>query len=230
MATCKTRILGPLAAALIALGGCSGAAATPSLTAMSSPSLTAAPTASPLPAPTASPTPTPKPTASPVATPDTSGVATRLVIAALKIDLPVVEVPSPPGFPYCNVASRWSANGLFVSPGLPGATYILAYARSGMFLPLLLASQVNNGKALIGKKVEVYTSADWRFTYSMTAVHRHVATDDRYLPGATSPELWLQTGESPTSFPILLVAAALVSASPSSHAVAQPSPKPVVCP
>lgn len=191
------------------------------------PSPTGLPTAQATLVPTAPPTPTASPT------PDTGGLATRIVISSLKIDLPVVEEPAPPGLPSCNVANRWSANGLFVSPGLPGATYILAYSRPGMFLPLLLASQVNDGRTLIGMKVEVYTSADWRFTYSITAVHRHVATYGSHaLDGpraATSPELWLQTGEDSSGTRILLVSATLVSASPASHAAAQPPPKVVAC-
>jgi len=164
--------------------------------------------------------------------PDTSGVATRIVIASLKIDLPVVELPAPPGFPYCNVAMRWLADNRLVSPGLPGATYILAQPQAGMFLPLLQDSQVNNGKALKGKKVEVYTSADWLFTYSITEVHRHVVPDSHTLDGplaARSPELWLQTGDGPARSTNLLVAAKLVSANPTSHAAAQPLPKIVVC-
>lgn len=209
------------------LAGC-GSTAAPSAAA-ESPSLSPAATSTVQPTPASTPTPTP----SPVSTPDTSGMATRIVIGPLKIDLPVVELPAPPGLPYCNVANRWWDEGVFVAPGLPGATYILAYPRPGMFLPLLQASQVNNGQALIGMKVEVYTSADWLFTYSITAVHRHVvATNSHVLDGpraATGPELWLQTGESPTGSLILLVAATLVSASPASHAVAQPSPKVVAC-
>ena len=167
----------------------------------------------------------------PSPTPDTSGVATRIVIASLKIDLPVVEQP-PSGLTPCNVAMWWNLS-LFVSPGLPGATYIYAYARAGMFLPLLQASQMNNGTAMIGMKVDVYTSADWLFTYQIYAVHRHVATDSHELDGpraAKSPELWLQTGEGPVGTPtVLLVAGTLVSATPASRTTAQPSPKPVAC-
>jgi hypothetical protein len=190
-------------------------------------------TPSPSLAPTPSPTltPTPKPTPEPSPTPDTSGVATRIVITSLKIDLPVVELPAS-GVTSCNVA-MWLNELLFVSPGLPGATYILAYARAGMFLPLLQASQVNNGAAMIGMKVDVYTSADWLFTYQIYAVHRHVATDSHAFDGpraAKSPELWLQTGEGPVGTPTdLLVAGTLVSANPATPATAQPSPKPVAC-
>jgi sortase (surface protein transpeptidase) len=102
-----------------------------------------------------------------------------------------------------------------------------------MFLPLLQASQVNNGTAMIGMKVDVYTSANWLFTYQISAVHRHVPSDAHALDGpqaAKDPELWLQTGEGPEgTTTVLLVAAALVSATPSSRASAQPAPKPVVC-
>ena len=155
------------------------------------------------------------------------------MIASLKIDLPVVEVPAPPTRPYCGVAMWWTDIGNFVSPGRRGSTYILAQPRAGMFLPLLQASQVSDGKALIGTKIEVFTSADSLFTYSITEVHRRVASDRHVLDlplAATSPQLWLQTGDSPTGAAVLLVGAALVSASKASQAAAQPSPKIVACP
>jgi hypothetical protein len=126
------------------------------------------------------------------------------------------------------------SNGLpFVLPGRPGATYILAHPRAGMFLPLLNASLVNNGKAMIRMMVDVYTSRNWRFTYAISAVHRHVVTDGHAYDGplaATSPELWLQTGEGPRGTRTALqVAAKLESKIPASQAEAQPSAKPVTC-
>ena len=224
-------ILGPVGAAMFATGGCSGAVATPSPTILRSPLLTSAPTASPTSTSGATPTPTRAPTPAP--TPDTTGVATRIVIASLRINLPVVEFPTPPAPFYCNVAMWWSDNGNFVLPGRRGSTFILAQPRAGMFLPLLQASQVSDGKSLIGSKVEVYTSADWQFTFSIAEVRRHVKNgrDTLDLPlGATSPELWVETGEGGIASPVLLVGATLVSASSASHAAAQPSPKIVACP
>ena len=223
MTSYKTSILGVLAAALFGLAGCSNATVSSSPTVPSLPSVTLAPAPSPTPTPTSEPTPSPTPT------PDTSGIATRIVIASLKIDLPVVGLPPPP-LVYCNVAMWWN---LFVSPGLPGATYILAYAKAGMFLPLLQASQVNNGMAMVGMRVDVYTSADWLFTYQISAVHRHVAPDAHALDGpnaATGPELWLQTSEGGSvGSTLVLVEADLVSATPASHTAAQPSPQATQC-
>ncbi|HEX7431586.1 MAG TPA: hypothetical protein VF293_05280, partial [Candidatus Limnocylindrales bacterium] len=85
----------------------------------------------------------------------------------------------------------------------------------------------------IGMTVDVYTSRNWRFTYAISAVHRHVIPDAHAYDGplaATSPELWLQTGEGPVGTRMdLLVAAKLVSEIPASQAEAQPSAKPVTC-
>jgi hypothetical protein len=103
-----------------------------------------------------------------------------------------------------------------------------------MFLPLLQASEVNDGTAMIGMKVDVYTSANWLFTYQISAVHRHVPSNDGHVldgpRGAKGPELWLQTGEGPAgSTTVLLVAAKLASATLANQASAQPSAQPVAC-
>ena len=49
---------------------------------------------------------------------------------------------------------------------------------TGMFLPLLRASQKNNGKRMLGMTVEVYTSDDWRYLYTITEVRRHTRSLD----------------------------------------------------
>ena len=174
------------------------------------------------------------PTTTPAPTPELGKAATRIVVSSLKIDMPAVELPVPPKLPYCGVAMWWSAGNRLVQPGLPGATYLVAQPRPGMFLPLLNASKLNDGSAMIGTKVDVYTAADWRFTYEISAVHRHVVPDGHALDdalSATTPELWLQTGEGPMGTKtVLLVAAKLVSASPATEADAQPLAKPVACP
>ena len=71
-------------------------------------------------------------------------VATRVRVAALKIDLPVVKPGKPTDYPLCNVAQWIGALG---QPGEGRATYLYAHARTGMFLPLLDASLTKKGRA-----------------------------------------------------------------------------------
>jgi hypothetical protein len=218
------RSLGALVLATALLAGC---ASQPAAQAPSAEAAAITPAPTPTPEPTPTPTPTPEPTPTPKPTPDTSGVATRIVVPSLKIDLPVVELP-PNGLPYCNVAEYLPT---LSRPGSPGTTYILAHARPGMFLPLLQASQVSDGKALVGMKVEVYTSADWLFTYSITRVLRHQSQ----LFNQPQEGLALQTGEGPSKgVPgytglVVIVVAQPLSSGPADHAAAHPTPHPVVC-
>lgn len=123
------------------------------------------------------------PSATPTADPDR--VATRVRIAALDIDLPVVKGPS--GYPYCNVAMYLKE---LRQPGQGGATYLFAHARTGMFLPLLETSE----KKQLGMVVEVWTSDDFRFLYEVVDVRRNQTSLDDPL-SAESEELWLQTSE-----------------------------------
>jgi len=97
---------------------------------------------------------TPQPSASAAAAPR---VATRVVIPALGIDLPVLR--GTDGFPLCD-AAMYLAD--LHQPGQKGATYIYAHARVGMFLPILNASKIDNGKRMIGMIVQVFTSDDLR--------------------------------------------------------------------
>jgi hypothetical protein len=103
-----------------------------------------------------------------------------------------------------------------------------------MFLPLLDASTVMNGQALLGARIELYSSADWIFTYIVNAVRRHVTpsgtTRLRAALASTTPELWLQTSEGPsTASTYLQVVASLANARPSDHAAANPAPRPTIC-
>ena len=185
---------------------------------------------------TAEPTPSPLitlpplesgaiPTASPTAPADR--VATRIRIAALKIDLAIVAPPSGANaYPYCNVAMYLKDLG---QPGQGRATYLYAHARTGMFLPLLDASLVQNGKSLLGMVVEVWTSDDQRFLYDITEVRRH-QTDLTDAANATSEQLWLQTSEGPKgTIPKLQVVAEPLSQEAADPADAHPVAKPVVC-
>jgi hypothetical protein len=154
-------------------------------------------------------------------------VATRVRIAALKIDLAVVA--PPPGdnaYPYCNVAMYLKDLG---QPGQGRATYLYAHARTGMFLPLLDASQVQNGRSMLGMVVEVWTSDNQRFLYDITEVRRH-QTDLNDAANATSEQLWLQTSEGPKgTVPKLQVVAEPLSQEAADPADAHPVAKPLVC-
>src|SRR5664279_906530 len=69
------------------------------------PSPTPLVSAAPIASPTLLPFPTPEASASASASPAAARVATRVVVPALRVDLPVVRPPSDPNaFPYCNVA------------------------------------------------------------------------------------------------------------------------------
>jgi hypothetical protein len=156
-------------------------------------------------------------------------VATRVVIPALGIDLAVVK---PPGgsnaYPYCNVA-MYLQGSPWRQPGQPGPTYLFAHARTGMFLPLLDQSKANDGAKMIGMLVQVYTSDDQLFLYSITDVRRHVLSLDRAL-AETHEILYLQTSEGPHGTPQKLQVVAMpLSSGPADHADAHPTPHPVVC-
>ena len=172
-------------------------------------------------------------------------VATRVVVPALRIDLPivsqateqVVRIPTPTGpkdtlFPYCNVAEYVTA---LSQPGRPGTTYLFAHARVGMFLPLLTASMLNNGASMLGYTVLVYTSDSKVYWYSIAKVKRGVSptgsavwTITKTPPGVQ--QLVLQTSEGPwDSSTKLQVLATFELVQPADPAQAHPTPHPVVC-
>lgn len=150
--------------------------------------------------------------------------ATRVRIPNYAIDLPVVAGPS--GYPYCNVAMYQK---ILWQPSEPGVTFIYAHARKGMFLPLLNASKVNNGAAMIGKLVYVYTDNSKMYTYKIVQVRRHV-TSIQSAVGVTSEQLWLQTSEGPNfTYPKLIVVAKRIAVAPASYAASHPTPRIVRC-
>lgn len=162
----------------------------------------------------------PPPSASPSADPDR--VATRVRIAALDIDLPVVAGPA--GYPFCDVAMYLEADGL-KQPGQGAATYLFGHARTGMFLPLLETSE----KQQIGMVVEVWTSDDYKFLYEIVDVRRAQLTLDD-AQAADSEELWLQTSEGPKGTKgKTQVIADLLSVERAAPADAHPIAKPVDC-
>jgi hypothetical protein len=153
-------------------------------------------------------------------------VATRVRVAALDIDLPVVPPGDANDYPLCDVAMWIGALG---QPGEGRATYLYAHARDGMFLPLLEQSKKKNGKKMLGMIVEVWTNDDQRFLYEITEVRRHQKTLDDAL-AATEDELWLQTSEGPKgTVGKLQVLAKPLSQEASDHKAAHPKAKPVVC-
>jgi hypothetical protein len=199
------------------------------------PAQATAPSPSPVasPGPSASPTllpfPTPGASAAASASPAVARVATRVVVPALRIDLPVMRPPNDPQhFPYCNVAEYVPS---LSQPGSPGTTYLYAHARVGMFLSLLLQSRINNGGAMVGMLVQVYTSDDQLFLYEIREVLRHQSD----LYNQPQEGLVLQTSEGPKKgVPgytglVLIIVAQPLSSGPATHAAANPTPKPVVC-
>jgi hypothetical protein len=150
--------------------------------------------------------------------------ATRVRVPYYKIDLPVVAGPS--GYPYCNVAMYQK---ILWQPTEPGVTFIFAHARTGMFLPLLTASKINNGAAMIGKLVYVYTSDSMRYTYKIVQVRRHVKSVQNAL-GITSEHLWLQTSEGPNfTYPKLIIVADRIEAKLVTYAASHPKAHIVHC-
>ena len=155
-------------------------------------------------------------------------VSTRIVIRRLGIDLPVMlQVGDSYGiYPLCDVALYQPQLG---QPGQGRATYIYAHAREGMFLPLLEQSERNDGAKMLGMTVEVYTSDDWRYVYTITEVRRHTRNLNDAL-NATTERLWMQTSEGPAGHvPKLQVVADFLSASKADPAAAHPPAHPRIC-
>jgi hypothetical protein len=172
----------------------------------------------------------PLPTEAPASsspTPPADRFATRVRVAALDIDLPVIK---PEGgadaYPWCGVAMYIQELG---QPGQGRAIYLYAHARAGMFLPILDASLVQNGRSMLGMVVEVWSSDDRRFLYEITEVRRHQLDLDDAL-SADSEELWLQTSEGPRGTPgKTQVIAKPISQEPADAADAHPEANPVDC-
>jgi len=150
--------------------------------------------------------------------------ATRVTVAGLGIDLPVVPGGSSV---LCDVAMYMKVAS---QPQEPGVTFIYAHARTGMFLPLLAASRVNNGASLVGRTVYVYTSDNHRLRYRITQVRRGQTSIQRMFE-VRGRQLWLQTSEGPSSSSTKLVVVALPAGDPVavSAAEARPTPRPGAC-
>jgi hypothetical protein len=219
--------------------------ATPGPVAVPAPFAPWLPTGSPLPPFTGEiPAPTPAPPGPPSSTPpppppstviDISSLVavktgnsrpTRIAIPALHIDLPVIK--GNPLYPKCDVA-QYMTN--FVFPGQPGTTYLYGHARAGMFLPLLNQSQINDGAAMIGMLVELWTADTKLHLYRINIVKRH-AVDFSLATNLSAGQhrLILQTSEGPHgTIPKLQIAAKPIGVYASTAALALPTPHPVTC-
>ena len=184
--------------------------------------------------PTAEPVVTPSPSSSAAASSSagptqgipSDAVATRVVVGALGIDLPIVKPPSDSAYPLCDVAMYIQELG---QPGSGRATYLYAHAREGMFLPILDASKVADGAAMLGMIVKVYRSDDRVSLYEVTEVRRHQLNLDDAVAAKTE-QVWLQTSEGPKGTrPKTQVVARFVSSGPADHAAAHPVAAPRVC-
>ena len=164
--------------------------------------------------------------ATPTATPFPSRHATRVKIPYLRIDNRVVKSPPKGVYPYCNVAMYLPTLG---QPGWGNTTFIFAHARVGMFLNMLKASKINNGAAMVGKTVYVYTNDNWRWQYQITKVYRH-QTDMHILKYITGEALVLQTSEGPRgTLQKLLVKSKYIGRVKVSYSAAHPLTRVVVC-
>src|SRR5712691_8554004 len=116
--------------------------------------------------------------------PAASRVATRVVIDQLDIDLPIIAQPNP-SYPSCNVAMYYQDPGLG-QPGGGRSIYLYAHARTGMFGPLyerVTLHRDGGAKSLLGMLVDVYTSDDQRYVYTITAIRPSVKADSHFLDG-----------------------------------------------
>lgn len=189
-----------------------------------------APTPSPIPTvAVVTPSPSPQITLPPIGsatpapatpTPDPDRVATRIRIASLGIDLPIIKGPS--GYPPCDVVMYLSA---LAQPGQGRATYLFAHARPGMFEPLLRTKAAG----LRNLVVEVWTSDDQLFRYEIAYVLRDQTNLDD-ATSATTEQLWMQTSQGPnSSFGYTQVVATPLDVSSADPADAHPAPKPRAC-
>lgn len=151
-------------------------------------------------------------------------LATRIAIPKYGIDLPMLK-QNGSAYPLCNVALYFAS---LSQPGEAGQGLIFAHARTGMFLPLLNASLVNNGAAMVGATVSVWMSDSALLTYRISRVMRHTFA----LPSdsSSSEHLYLQTSEGPHGTANkLLIELSRISSSVASYAAAHPTPHPVIC-
>ena len=218
---------------------CSGARADET-TELTTETFTAAPTiAAPSSTPSMAASSVPSPAApslsatqvvSPTPVADANHVATRVRVPDLRIDLAVVAPPKDLGaYPKCGVAMYLAA---LHQPGEDGATYLYAHARAGMFLPIFerAIQRLHGGpKSMLGLPVEVFTSDDLRYMYTIEEVRVHQTSLDDAARAKTD-ELWLQTSEGPKGTRGKTQVRALpVGVTTAKDPEAHPAAKPVTC-
>ena len=181
--------------------------------------------------------PSAEPSDAPSVTPKPSGSsgpahATRVVIPALKIDLPVVAGPN--GYPFCNVAMYIDNLGKPLrdlgQPGRGIATYLFAHARDGMFGPIYenAIAKHQPGK-MLGMIVQLYTSDNKLYLFEIKKVLLHQLSLDAAF-AADTEQLWLQTSEGPKGTPgKTQLKAQLLSVGDADPKDAHPKAKPVNC-
>ena len=181
--------------------------------------------------PTPSLAPSPSPTPSPT---EPRAIASRVVVASLGIDLPIVSDRlrvrgNRNNYPLCDVAQYMT---VLAQPGEEGTVYIYAHAQRGMFLPMLRASWRNDGAEMIGAIVEVYTTDRKLHLYEIYRVKRHatnLAVAYNLKPG--EHRLVLQTSEGPEGvIPKLQVIARPLGVVRTTREEAMPKPRPRPCP
>jgi hypothetical protein len=192
-------------------------------------------TASPPPGASTSPPASPASSLPPIVPPSPvdGAPASRIVIPSLNVDLAVMSGEAQvrgnrDNYPLCDVAQYLT---YYVDPGEAGTVYIYAHAQRGMFLPLLRASQRDDGAEMVGALVEVYTSDNRLHLYEIFRVKRHArdfALANNLEPG--EHRLVLQTSEGRTGhIPKLQVAARPIAVLPADPADANPEPNPRPC-
>jgi hypothetical protein len=101
-----------------------------------------------------------------------------------------------------------------------------------MFLPLLEASERDDGRELLGVTADVYTTDALRYRYEIWLVRRHI-TDRSIATDGLQPDeqrLVLQTSEGPSgTAEKFAVAATLVSIDPADPEAAVPEARPRDC-
>jgi len=216
-----------LTGVLILTASCSTAGGSES---SSSPAARATPSSS---AGSPSPSVLPSPTPAQEADAARDEVPSRIVVADLSIDLPIVSgdlvvTGNAPDYPLCDVAQYLTT---YRHPDRIGTTtWIYAHARPGMFLSLLEISEKDDGAALIGSEVEVYSTAGQRYTYRVTEVQRHAVDRSLALVASEARRLVLQTSEGPSgTVPKLQIAADFIEVTPSTTAESMPSAAPRDC-
>jgi hypothetical protein len=156
--------------------------------------------------------------------------ATRVRVPAqgvLNTTIDMAVVRGPNGYPYCNVAMYMGALNQPTEPA-PGATFIFAHARSGMFLPLLKQWQKNKGVDLIGKLAYVWTSNNKVHVYEIYLAKQ--TNDVQPAVGEVADRLWLQTSTGPNyTYPKLVIKAKRIETRSVSYESAHPKARPVSC-